>query len=107
MSVIHAAHHIRKSADKLLQQRPQSINKRTGYLESLTAELFDFEKQPLEGELAWSSALQLLLKMKEIDEDNAASKEDSECAIVGLEELRREAVLAPGSESILYCSLGL
>jgi hypothetical protein len=90
-----------------MYRRPQSFNKRAGYLESLTVELFDIEKKPLEGEAAWSSALQLLLKMKEIDEDNVASKEDSESTIIGLDELRGEAVLAPGSESILYCSLSL
>ena len=107
MSVIHAAHHIRKIADETLQQKPQSFHKQAGDLVSLTAELFDIEKKPLEGEAAWSSVLQLLLKMKEIDEDNVASKEESEGAIVGLEELRGEAALAPGSESILYCSLSL
>ncbi|MGY5854220.1 MAG: DUF6569 family protein, partial [Candidatus Thorarchaeota archaeon] len=90
-----------------MYRRPQAFRKRTGYLESLTVELFDVEKKPLEGEAAWSSALQLLLKMKEIDDDNVASKDDSESAIIGLDELRGEAVLAPGSESILYCSLGL
>jgi len=90
-----------------MYRRPQSFNKRAGYLESLTVELFDIEKKPLEGEAAWSSALQLLLKMKEIDDDNVASKDDSESAIIGLDELRGEAVLAPGSESILYCSLSL
>ena len=90
-----------------MYRRPQAFNKRAGYLESLTVELFDVEKKPLEGEAAWSSALQLLLKMKEIDEDNVASRVDSESAIIGLDELRGEAVLAPGSESILYCSLSL
>ncbi len=72
------------------------------HLESLT---FDVEKTPLAGEVAWSSALQTLLKMREIDDDNVASKDDSESAIIGLDELRGEAVLAPGSKSILYCSL--
>ena len=90
-----------------MYRRPQAFRTRSGYVESLTAELFDVEKKPLEGEAAWSSALQLLLKMKEIDDDNVASKDDSESAIIGLDELRGEAVLAPGSESILYCSLSL
>jgi hypothetical protein len=90
-----------------MYRRPQAFHKRAGYLESLTVELFDIEKKPLEAEAAWSSALQLLLKMKEIDVDSVVSKEDSESAIIGLDELRGEAVLAPGSESILYCSLSL
>ena len=90
-----------------MYRRPQAFNKRAGYLESLTVELFDIEKKPLEGEAAWSSALQLLLKMKEIDDDNVASKDDSKSVIIGLDELRGEAVLATSSESILYCSLSL
>ena len=90
-----------------MYRRPQAFNKRAGYLESLTVELYDVEKKPLEGETAWSSALQLLLKMKEIDDDNVASKVDSESAMIGLDELRGEAVLATGSKSILYCSLSL
>jgi hypothetical protein len=90
-----------------MYRRPQAFRKRAGYLESLTVELYDVEKKPLEGEAAWSSALQLLLKMKEIDDDSVASKTESENAIIGLDELKGEAVLAPGSESILYCSLGL
>ena len=90
-----------------MYRRPQAFQKRAGYLESLTVELFDVNKKPLGGEAAWSSALQLLLKMKEIDDDKVASKDDSESAIIGLDELRGEVVLAPGSESILYCSLGL
>ena len=90
-----------------MYRRPQAFQKRTGYLESLTVELFNVDKKPLEGEAAWSSALQLLLKMKEIDDDKVASKDDSESAMIGLDELRGEVVLAPGSESILYCSLSL
>ncbi len=76
-------------------------------LESLTVEFYDAEKKPLEGEAAWSSAIQLLLKMKEIDDDNVASKVDSESSMIGLDELSGEAVLATGSETILYCSLSL
>jgi len=90
-----------------MYRRPQAFQKRAGYLESLTVELFNVDKKPLEGEAAWSSALQLLLKMKEIDDDNVASKDDSESAIIGLDELRGEVVLASGSEAILYCSLSL
>lgn len=90
-----------------MYRRPQAFNKRAGYLESLTVELFDVEKSPLENEAAWSSALQLLLKMREIDDESVASKEGSGNAIIGLNELRGEAVLAPGNESILYCSLSL
>ena len=90
-----------------MYRRPQAFQKRAGYLESLTVELFNVDKKPLEGEAAWSSALQLLLKMKEIDNDNVASKDDSESAMIGLDELRGEVVLASGSESILYCSLSL
>ena len=90
-----------------MYRRPQAFNKRGGYLESLAVELFDNEKKPLEGEAAWSSALQLLMKMKEIDDDKIASKDDSESAMIGLDELRGEVVLASGSESILYCSLSL
>jgi hypothetical protein len=88
-----------------MYRRPQAFNKRAGYLELLTVDLFDVEKTPLAGEVAWSSALQTLLKMREIDDDNVASKDDSESVIIGLDELRGEAVLAPGSKSILYCSL--
>ncbi|MGY5858921.1 MAG: DUF6569 family protein [Candidatus Thorarchaeota archaeon] len=90
-----------------MYRRPQAFSKRAGYLESLTVELYNVEKKPLEGEAAWSSALQLLLKMKEIDDDKVASRVDSESAMIGLDDLRGEAVLAPGSESILYCSLSL
>jgi len=90
-----------------MYRRPQAFQKRAGYLESLTVELFNVDMKPLEGEAAWSSALQLLLKMKEIDDGNVASKDDSESAIIGLDELRGEVVLASGSESILYCSLSL
>ncbi len=90
-----------------MYRRPQAFNKRAGYLESLTVDFYDVEKKPLEGEAAWSSALQLLLKMKEIDDDKVASKVDSESAMIGLDELRGEAVLDPGSKSILYCSLSL
>lgn len=87
--------------------KPQAFSKRAGYLESLTVEPFDVEKMPLEGEVAWSSALQLLPKLREIDDDNVASKDDSECVIIGLNEHRGEAVLTPGSDAILYCSLSL
>ena len=77
------------------------------YLESLAVELFDVEKKPLEGEADWSSVLQLLLKMKEIDDESIASRVESESSIIELDERRGEAVLATGSESILYCSLSL
>jgi hypothetical protein len=90
-----------------MYRRPQAFQKRAGYLESLTVELFNVDKKPLEGEAAWSSALQLLLKMKAIDDDKVASKDASYSAMIGLDELRGEVVLAPGSESILYCSLSL
>ena len=58
------------------------ISKMSRYLESLTVDLYDVKKKPLEGV-------------------------DSESAMIGLDELRGEAVLVTGSETILYCSLSL
>jgi hypothetical protein len=88
-----------------MYRKPQAFWKRSGFLESFAVEHYDVSKAPVEGEAAFSSALQLLFKLKDIDEENVAAKEDSDNAVIGLEKLRGEALLGNDLKSVLYCTL--
>ena len=88
-----------------MYRKPQAFWKRSGFLESYAIEHYDVKKSPVEGEVAWSSALQLLFKLKDIDDEDVSSSEDSDNAFIGLEELRGEALFGKDLKSVLYCTL--
>jgi hypothetical protein len=88
-----------------MYRKPQAFWKRSGFLESFAVEHYDVKKALVEGEAAFSSALQLLFKLKDIDEENIASKEDSDNAVIGFEDLKGEALFGNDLKSVLYCTL--
>ncbi len=88
-----------------MYRKPHAFWKRSGFLESFAIEHYDVKKAPVEGEAAWSSALQLLFKLKDIDEESVVAKEDSDNAVIGLEDLKGEALLGEDLKSVLYCTL--
>jgi len=88
-----------------MYRKPQAFWKRSGFLESFAVEHYDVKKALVAGDTAKNSAIQLLLKLKDIDEKNVATKEDSDNAVIGLEELRGEALLGNDLKSVLYCTL--
>ncbi|MHA2359056.1 MAG: ARPP-1 family domain-containing protein [Candidatus Thorarchaeota archaeon] len=88
-----------------MYRKSHAFWKRSGFLESFAVEHYDVKKTPVEGETAWSSALQMLLKLKDIDEENVAAKEDSDNAVIGLENVKGEALLGNDLKSVLYCTL--
>lgn len=92
-----------------LYRRDQAFKKRLGFLESVLIEFSDSEERPLEREAAWAKAVQLLLQMKDIKHAEVAAKEDTQSIIIGLGNLRGEALLQKTIDeeknSVLYCSL--
>jgi hypothetical protein len=88
-----------------MYRKPQAFWKRSGFIESFAVEHYDVKKKPVEGEAAWSSAVQMLFKLKDIDEENVAAKDDSDNAFIGLEDLKGEALLGKDHKSVLYCTL--
>jgi hypothetical protein len=88
-----------------MYRKPQAFWKRSGFIESFAVEHYDVKKKPVEGEAAWSSAVQMLFKLKDIDDENVAAKDDSDNAVIGLEDLKGEALLGKDLKSVLYCTL--
>lgn len=93
-----------------LYRRSQAFWKRAGFLESIILEHANAQAKELEGEVAWSKALQFIFRLRDIESTEAASKEDSDNVIFGFGDLKGEAVLGPETKkdlrSILYCTLG-
>jgi hypothetical protein len=93
-----------------LYRRSQAFWKREGFLESIILEYSNVEAKELEGEVAWSKALQFIFRLRDMDPGAAAAKEDSDNVIFGFGDLKGEAVLGLENEknlrSILYCTLG-
>ncbi|MGY5854401.1 MAG: DUF6569 family protein [Candidatus Thorarchaeota archaeon] len=97
-----------------LYRSKQAFWNRIGFLESILLEYGKKEQSVLEGEAAWSAAIQLLLKLKDINPDEVIQKQGSDNLHIGLEELRGEAITGEllkselkSLKSILYCSLGI
>lgn len=93
-----------------LYRRTQAFWKRAGFLESIILEHSNAEARELEGEVAWSKALQFIFRLRDMKSGEAAAKDDSDNVIFGFGDLKGEAVLGPETEkdlrSILYCTLG-
>ncbi|MFW9789118.1 MAG: ARPP-1 family domain-containing protein [Candidatus Thorarchaeota archaeon] len=89
-----------------MYRNAQAFRKRLGFVESFAVEHYDVEKTPLQDEAASASALKLLETLKDINETDVASKDDSDNAVIGVRELKGEALLRRDLRSVLYCSLG-
>lgn len=92
-----------------LYSKERAFMRRAGFLESVLMEFSDQTKKALEGEAAWSKAVQLLLQMKDIKSNEVLAKTDTQSISIGLHDLRGEAILQKNVEEtknhILYCSL--
>ena len=87
----------------------RAFQKRSGFIESIVMDLSDDNKGSMEKEITWSKALQLLLKLKDIGDDEVIMKDGSDNIHISVEGLTGEAIIGNVSDSskssILYCSI--
>ncbi len=92
-----------------LYRNKQAFRKRAGFLESMLMEFSNLDKKSIEREAAWSKAVQLLLQMKDIKDEDVIAKAETQSVLIGLGDLRGEAILQKNVEDkrniTLYCSL--
>ena len=87
----------------------QAFLSRAGLIESLLLAVLDEGTTPQEKEAAWAKALQILMKLKDISEDEVIVQEGSQNLHLRLEELTGEAITGKtrddSPEVVLYCSI--
>jgi hypothetical protein len=86
----------------------QSLKSRAGIFETLAIEYGDPKKDAVADEAAWSEALQLMFQLKDAKSKEVLSKDGQDTVMLGLSELRGEAVTGEtrdGDLKIFYCSL--
>ncbi len=92
-----------------LYRRPKAFEKRLGFIESVLMEFSDPEHSALEKEAAWAKAVQLLLSLKDMTPESAAAKSNTSNVVIGLKDLKGEAVLKDIAQKrknrVLYFSL--
>jgi hypothetical protein len=87
----------------------KAFKHRAGVLESLVAEYCDNEKSPISEETAHTEALQLLKHLKKVKKKEAIATRDSRNIVLGLKDLRGEAVAGEtreGLAKLFYFTLG-
>ncbi|MHA2021604.1 MAG: ARPP-1 family domain-containing protein, partial [Candidatus Thorarchaeota archaeon] len=87
----------------------KAFKHRAGVLESLVAEYCDDEKGPVSKKTAHTEALQLLKHLKKAKKKEAIATKDSRNIVLGLKDLRGEAVAGEtreGLAKLFYFTLG-
>ncbi|MHA1481261.1 MAG: ARPP-1 family domain-containing protein [Candidatus Thorarchaeota archaeon] len=92
-----------------LYRSSRAFEKRMGFIESILMDKSLTETWPMEPEAAWTMAIQLVYRMREITDGDVIVQGDSDNLHIGFDDLVGEAIVGTNPTSsqmnVLYCTL--